>query len=85
MGQLRSERLANLVGCCCEGEERLLVAEFMPYETLSRHLFHCKFSFIWFSILHFSAIHRRKYLILKSLLFDKDKAFCFISYIRCQI
>ncbi|XP_057456176.1 serine/threonine-protein kinase BSK5-like [Lotus japonicus] len=40
VGQLRSERLANLVGCCCEGEERLLVAEFMPYETLSRHLFH---------------------------------------------
>lgn len=43
MGQLRSERLANLIGCCCEGEERLLVAEFMPNETLSKHLFHCKF------------------------------------------
>ncbi|BAT90766.1 serine/threonine-protein kinase BSK5-like [Vigna umbellata] len=40
VGQLRSERLANLVGCCCEGEERLLVAEFMPNETLSKHLFH---------------------------------------------
>ncbi|KAF5744548.1 serine/threonine-protein kinase [Tripterygium wilfordii] len=40
VGQLRSERLANLIGCCCEGEERLLVAEFMPYETLSKHLFH---------------------------------------------
>ncbi|KAK5818361.1 serine/threonine-protein kinase BSK5-like isoform X1 [Gossypium arboreum] len=34
------ERLANLIGCCCEGNERLLVAEFMPKETLSRHLFH---------------------------------------------
>ena len=42
MGQLRNERLANLIGCCCEGEERLLVAEFMPNETLSKHLFHCK-------------------------------------------
>ncbi|XP_010931161.1 serine/threonine-protein kinase BSK5 isoform X2 [Elaeis guineensis] len=40
VGQLRSERLANLIGCCCEGEERLLVAEFMPHETLAKHLFH---------------------------------------------
>jgi BR-signaling kinase len=36
--------LANLIGCCCEGDDRLLVAEFMPHETLSKHLFHCKFS-----------------------------------------
>ncbi|KAI7742599.1 hypothetical protein M8C21_011937, partial [Ambrosia artemisiifolia] len=40
VGQLRSERLANLLGCCVEGDERLLVAEFMPHETLSKHLFH---------------------------------------------
>ncbi|KAK6935782.1 Serine-threonine/tyrosine-protein kinase, catalytic domain [Dillenia turbinata] len=40
VGLLRSERLANLIGCCCEGDERLLVAEFMPHETLSKHLFH---------------------------------------------
>ncbi|KAL6200277.1 hypothetical protein ACLB2K_030059 [Fragaria x ananassa] len=40
VGQLRNERLANLIGCCCEGDDRLLVAEFMPYETLSKHLFH---------------------------------------------
>ncbi|CAI9106885.1 OLC1v1006127C1 [Oldenlandia corymbosa var. corymbosa] len=40
VGQLRSERLANLIGCCCDGNERLLVAEFMPHETLSKHLFH---------------------------------------------
>ncbi|TYJ50924.1 hypothetical protein E1A91_A01G243300v1 [Gossypium mustelinum] len=40
VGSLRSERLANLIGCCCEGEERLLVAEFMPHETLDKHLFH---------------------------------------------
>ncbi|KAF9617234.1 hypothetical protein IFM89_035178 [Coptis chinensis] len=36
----RNERLANLIGCCCEGNERLLVAEFMPNETLAKHLFH---------------------------------------------
>ncbi|KAF3449026.1 hypothetical protein FNV43_RR09750 [Rhamnella rubrinervis] len=40
VGTLRSERLANLIGCCLEGEERLLVAEFMPNETLAKHLFH---------------------------------------------
>ncbi|EXB89989.1 putative serine/threonine-protein kinase [Morus notabilis] len=40
VGNLRSERLANLIGSCCEGDERLLVAEFMPHETLAKHLFH---------------------------------------------
>ncbi|BAF13668.2 Os03g0825300 [Oryza sativa Japonica Group] len=40
VGQLRSVRLANLIGCCCENGERLLVAEFMPHETLAKHLFH---------------------------------------------
>lgn len=40
VGQLRSRRLANLIGCCYESGERLLVAEFMPHETLAKHLFH---------------------------------------------
>ncbi|XP_058737338.1 serine/threonine-protein kinase BSK3-like [Vicia villosa] len=40
VGQLHNERLANLLGCCCEGDERLLVAEYMPNETLAKHLFH---------------------------------------------
>ncbi|KAK9065850.1 hypothetical protein SSX86_015251 [Deinandra increscens subsp. villosa] len=40
VGQLRSQRLANLLGYCFEGNERLLVAEFMPHGTLSKHLFH---------------------------------------------
>ncbi|XVF51493.1 hypothetical protein PTKIN_Ptkin04bG0189500 [Pterospermum kingtungense] len=40
VGQLRNHRLANLLGCCCEGDERLLVTEFMPNETLAKHLFH---------------------------------------------
>ncbi|KAG6791712.1 hypothetical protein POTOM_000844 [Populus tomentosa] len=43
VGQLRNHRLANLLGCCCEGDERLLVSEFMPNDTLAKHLFHCKF------------------------------------------
>ncbi|CAK8542350.1 unnamed protein product [Lathyrus sativus] len=40
VGQLRNERLANLLGCCCEDDERLLVSEYMPNETLAKHLFH---------------------------------------------
>ncbi|KAG6432504.1 hypothetical protein SASPL_104081 [Salvia splendens] len=42
VGKLRHKRLANLIGYCCDGDERLLVAEFMPNETLAKHLFHCK-------------------------------------------
>lgn len=41
VGKLRHKRLVNLVGCCAEGDERLLVAEYMPNDTLSKHLFHC--------------------------------------------
>lgn len=41
MGKVRHKRLVNLIGCCAEGDERLLVAEYMPNDTLSKHLFHC--------------------------------------------
>ncbi|XP_074263312.1 serine/threonine-protein kinase BSK3-like [Silene latifolia] len=40
VGQLRNPKLANLLGCCCENDERLLVAEYMPNNTLAKHLFH---------------------------------------------
>lgn len=50
VGQLRNERLANLIGCCCEGDERLLVAEFMPNETLAKHLFHCELAIVGFHL-----------------------------------
>ncbi|CAH8283180.1 unnamed protein product [Eruca vesicaria subsp. sativa] len=40
VGKLRSKRLVNLIGYCVEGGERLLVAEYMPYDNLSKHLFH---------------------------------------------
>lgn len=38
---MRHQRLANLIGYCCDGDERLLVAEYMPNDTLAKHLFHC--------------------------------------------
>ena len=41
LGKMRHKRLVNLIGCCAEGDERLLVAEYMPNDTLSKHLFHC--------------------------------------------
>ncbi|XP_039134492.1 serine/threonine-protein kinase BSK1-like [Dioscorea cayenensis subsp. rotundata] len=41
-GRLRHRRLARLIGYCCEGAERLLVAEFMPNNSLARHLFNVK-------------------------------------------
>eukprot|EP00249_Psilotum_nudum_P022992 c28717_g1_i1 orf=628-2097(-) len=40
VGQVRHERLVNLIGYCCDGDERLLVAEYMPNDTLAKHLFH---------------------------------------------
>ncbi|KAJ1296411.1 hypothetical protein BS78_01G298300 [Paspalum vaginatum] len=40
VGALRHRRMANLIGYCCDGDERLLVAEFMPNDTLAKHLFH---------------------------------------------
>ncbi|XP_009395438.3 serine/threonine-protein kinase BSK2-like [Musa acuminata AAA Group] len=40
VGKLRHKRLVNLIGCCAVGDERLLVSEFMPNDTLSKHLFH---------------------------------------------
>ncbi|KAM0942293.1 putative protein kinase RLK-Pelle-RLCK-XII-1 family [Dioscorea sansibarensis] len=38
VGRLRHRRLVNLIGYCCDGDERLLVAELMPNDTLGKHL-----------------------------------------------
>ncbi|KAJ8534944.1 hypothetical protein K7X08_016672 [Anisodus acutangulus] len=40
VGKLSHKRVANLIGYCCDGDERLLVAEFMPNDRLTKHLFH---------------------------------------------
>ncbi|KAI4320924.1 hypothetical protein MLD38_034357 [Melastoma candidum] len=40
VGKLRHKWLASLIGYCCDGDERLLVAEYMPNDTLAKHLFH---------------------------------------------
>ncbi|XP_024008223.1 probable serine/threonine-protein kinase At4g35230 isoform X2 [Eutrema salsugineum] len=40
IGKMRHMRLVNLIGYCCDGDERLLVSEYMPNDTLPKHLFH---------------------------------------------
>lgn len=40
VGKLRFKKIANLIGYCCDGDERLLIAEYMPNDTLAKHLFH---------------------------------------------
>ncbi|KAJ3673783.1 hypothetical protein LUZ60_005775 [Juncus effusus] len=39
LGQLHHENLVKLIGYCSEGENRLLVYEFMPKGSLENHLF----------------------------------------------
>ncbi|CAL5400089.1 unnamed protein product [Camellia sinensis] len=39
--KVRHRHLVSLLGYCLDGNERLLVFEYMPQGTLSRHLFHC--------------------------------------------
>ncbi|XP_042440606.1 serine/threonine-protein kinase BSK2-like isoform X1 [Zingiber officinale] len=86
VGKLRHKRLVNLIGCCAEGDERLLVAEFMPNDTLSRHLFHWDKQplpwamrvrvayFIAQALDHCNSENRRIYHDLNSyrVLFDED-------------
>lgn len=55
VGKLRHRKLANLIGYCCDGDERLLVAEYMPNDTLAKHLFHCNYVF-FFACLLFTRI-----------------------------
>ncbi|CAN6711065.1 unnamed protein product [Malus baccata var. baccata] len=55
VGQLCNHRLVNLLGCCCEGDERLLVVEYMPNEALASHLFH----WIYWHVKHHSRCYLR--------------------------
>ena len=37
VGKVRHKRLVNLIGCCAEGDERLLVAEYNFWHKLCCH------------------------------------------------
>jgi hypothetical protein len=64
VGQLRNHRLVNLLGCCSEADERLLVAEYMPNDTLAKHLFHCKFVELIFGVVACALLYISSYMIL---------------------
>ena len=42
LGQLHHPNLVKLIGYCLDGENRLLVYEFMPKGSLENHLFRSK-------------------------------------------
>ncbi|CAH8327326.1 unnamed protein product [Eruca vesicaria subsp. sativa] len=42
VGKLGHKSVVNLIGYCCDENERLLVADFMPNDTLSKRLFYLK-------------------------------------------
>ena len=58
LGHLRNARLANLLGCCCENDEKLLVAEYLLNNTLAKHRFHCKHALL---VSHFQYLFFRTY------------------------
>lgn len=33
--------MRKLIGYCCAGDERQLLADYMPNDTPAEHLFHC--------------------------------------------
>ena len=55
---LNHPNLVSLVGFCAQGDERLLVYEYMPFGSLESHLFGNLFSsnFLCFSCLVYSGV-----------------------------
>lgn len=60
LGQLHHPNLVKLIGYCLEGENRLLVYEFMPKGSLENHLFRSNV---------FNVVEKFLYTILYSLYF----------------
>ncbi|KAG2322643.1 hypothetical protein Bca52824_015856 [Brassica carinata] len=62
VGELKHKRFVSLIGCCSDGDERLLVAEFLPNDTLAMRLFHeprtCVAVVTFRTMVTFSRIHR---------------------------
>jgi serine/threonine protein kinase len=51
LGQLHHQNLVKLIGYCSDGDNRLLVYEFMPKGILENQLFKCMFLLYIFFLL----------------------------------
>ncbi|EOA32165.1 hypothetical protein CARUB_v10015421mg, partial [Capsella rubella] len=92
LGEIKHKRLVNLFGYCCDEDERLLVSDFMPNDTLAHRLFH-RMSMEWSMRLRvaFHIAETLEYcnsegfvsysnLSAHSVLFDKDGDACLSSF-----
>lgn len=43
VGKIRHKGVVKMIGCCCDGDERFLVAEFLPNDTLAKRFLHRTF------------------------------------------
>ncbi|XP_010468695.2 PREDICTED: probable inactive receptor-like kinase SSP [Camelina sativa] len=94
VGELKHKRLVKLMGCCCDEDELLLVAEFMPNVTLARRLFRQKNKTMEWSMRlrvayhiaealdYCSTLGFAKYsnLSASTILFDSDGGACLSSF-----
>ncbi|XP_019086631.1 PREDICTED: probable inactive receptor-like kinase SSP [Camelina sativa] len=94
LGELKHKRLVKLFGYFCDEDERLLVSEFMPNDTLAKRLFHPKNKAMEWSVRLRVAYHIAEALeycnsegfasysnlSAYSVLFDKDGDACLSSF-----
>lgn len=68
-GELKHKRLVKLLGYCCEEDEGLLVAEFMPNDTLAKRLFQGMIpSLLSFSDIELVNMSLRVWIVSRSVL-----------------